>query len=223
MSDSSTLSKSFMRIVLVLVSILPGATNVVTGQRLGEDPRMFGGPERKFYVGVPTKVPLKFDVRNVTSDDWVRDLEIEVTNTSDKPIYYLDMRLFLVGTKLPLRDSEVSYWIKYGRIDLISVSAPLVPEDNPISPGEKHIFKLTESDAKSWDYPKNIERVAEPKALKMLFQNLNFGDGTGFSDTSARPVDIHRKVSRAAPVSLEFRFIVTHNQLTVRTGNLAGR
>jgi hypothetical protein len=79
------------------------------------------------------------------------------------------------------------------------VSEPLVPEDVPIKPGEKHIFKISEADARSWDILRKKESRAELKHLKVLFQNINFGDGTGFTTTSGKPVNIHRKVNRAGP------------------------
>lgn len=186
---------------LSATSLLPNATNVVRGQRLSEDSRVFGGPERKLYNGVPAKLPLAFAVRNVTSERWVHDLEIEVTNTSDKPIYYMDMYVFLVGVKGP-EGSTIGYWLKYGRIQLISFLEPVLPEDVSIAPGEKYTFKISKSDAKSWEVLKAKEGRAEPKSLKLLIQRINFGDGTGFRTTSGKPVNIHRKVSRAGPSRL---------------------
>ncbi|MGH9972062.1 MAG: hypothetical protein ACREBG_30315 [Pyrinomonadaceae bacterium] len=203
--SSNHLYKLVMRIaVLALISVLPGATGVVTGQRLAEDPRIFGGPERKLYNSVPTKLPLAFDVQNVTSEKWVHELEIEVTNISDKPIYYMDMYVFLVGVKF--QGANVGFWLKYGRVQLKDFSEPLLPEDVPIKPGEKHTFKISESDAKGWDTLKVREGKAEPRFLKLYFQQINFGDGTGFGNNTGRPINIHQKVSRAGPSRLEPRF-----------------
>lgn len=179
--------------VLALISIVRGATGVATGQRLSEDPRIFGGPERKLYNGVPTKLPLTFDIKNVTSERWAHELEVEVTNTSDKPIYYLDMYIFPVGVKV--RGTQLGYWLQHGRVALISFSEPLLPEDVPIEPGKKHTFKISEGEAKAWDIFKIQEGWADPKYLKLLFQRINFGDGTGFQTTSGKPVNIHQKVS----------------------------
>src|SRR5688572_29090390 len=130
-ASSNHLYKLTSRIAVVALSLLSfNATG--NSQNVTRNPRIFGGPERKLYNGVPTKLPLEFEVRNVTSDRWVHDLEIEITNTSDKPIYYLDMRIFLVGAKAPVGNLDINYWLKYGRIELISISEPVVPEDVPI-------------------------------------------------------------------------------------------
>jgi hypothetical protein len=40
--------------------------------------------ERKIGIGIPKHLPLKFEIRNLNSDRWVYDLEI---NTSTKQIY----------------------------------------------------------------------------------------------------------------------------------------
>ena len=43
--------------------------------------------EREFRTGLPKHVPLKIKAKNVNGENWTRDLEIEVTNTSEKPIH----------------------------------------------------------------------------------------------------------------------------------------
>jgi hypothetical protein len=144
---------------------------------------------------------LKVKVKNLNSKKWAHDLEVEVTNTSDKPIYFLDFYIILPGIN-GLMGSRVGFWLKYGRVELMSFSAPLAPDDVPIQPGEKYTFKIPESSAKGWDYLREKEGRPEPKVMKLIFQVLNFGDGTGFLDTSGAPVDIHKKISLEKPCNL---------------------
>ncbi len=158
-----------------------------------QDPRVFGGPERKLYNGVPPHLPVRLDVKNVESDKWVHDLEVVVTNVSDKPIYFMDMFVFPVGFKSP-KGYTIGYWLKYGRARLINFAEPLQPDDVPIKPGEKHIFKISESDAKGWDAFRERENKPEPTKLELAFQRINFGDGTGFGP-GGKAMDKHRKVS----------------------------
>lgn len=192
---------------IVVLALFPlSLTAIIKSQNVPQDPRIFGGPERRLYNGVPTKLPLKFDVKNVTSERWVHELEIEVTNSSDKPIYYLDMVLFLVGAKALVGNLDISFWIHYGRVELKDFSEPLLPGDIPIKPGQKHIFKIPESNAKTWDYLRTKEGRAEPRHLKLLFQQINYGDGTGFTNTAGEPVNKYRKITRAGPLRLELRF-----------------
>ena len=177
--------------VLAFLVVLPGATAVESSQEIAEDPRIFGGPERKLYNGVPTKLPLTFDVKNVTSERWVHELEVEVTNTSDKPIYFISMYIIPIGVKF--QGTQMGYWLHYGRAKLLEFSEPLLPEDVPLKPGGKHTFKISEGEANGWDTLRAQEGRAEPKFLKLLFQGINFGDGTGFQDTSGAPIDLKKK------------------------------
>ncbi len=186
----------FSMIFVSFVLVLTPRTDVVTSQSLPEDARIFGGPERKLYNGVPTKLPLKFEMKNVTSQKWAHDLEIELTNNSDKPIYYMHVFLTIPGVKDPTTGYRVGFLLKYGRIQLIDFHEPLKVDDVPIKPGEKHTFRISEGDAKGWDYRREKEGLAEPKFLKLEFQQINFGDGTGYITTAGKPVDIRKKSSR---------------------------
>src|SRR3954471_542185 len=48
---------------------------------------------------LPIKVKIKKEkeekVKDLKNEDWLGDLELEVTNTGTKPIYYLDIVLFM--------------------------------------------------------------------------------------------------------------------------------
>lgn len=184
----------FFIIFVAFVLVLIPRTDVVTSQSLPEDPRIFGGPERKLYNGVPSKIPLKFKIRNVTSEKWVRDLEVEITNTSDKPIYYMHMYVIVPGAKDPETGHQIGFLLKYGRIELIDFNEPVRADDVPIRPGERHIFKISEGDASGWESFRKKNGKPEPKAVELVFQVINYGDGTGFRNTSASPVNIHRRL-----------------------------
>src|SRR5678815_3765021 len=47
--------------------------------------------ERVMGIGIPKHIPIKVKVKNINNDKWAHDLEVEVTNKSDKPIYYLSL------------------------------------------------------------------------------------------------------------------------------------
>jgi hypothetical protein len=152
------------------------------------------GQEKRFAIGVPAHLPLKIKVKNVNSKKWAHDIEVEVTNTGAKPIYFLDFYITLPGIN-GLMGNRVGFWLYYGRTELMDFSTPVLPDDVPLRPGEKYIFKIQESSAKGWDYLREKEGRPEPKVMKLIFQVLNFGDGTGFLDTSGAPVNIHKKIN----------------------------
>ncbi len=142
----------------------------------------------------PPGVPVKVKVKNLNSKKWAHDLEVEVTNTSDKLIYFLHFYISLPEIKGPMGHT-FAFWLKYGRGELLDFSTPLEPTDIPIQPGEKCTLKIPESSAKAWDNMKEKEGKPEPKRIELLFQGLNFGDSTGYADAAGTPVNIHKKIN----------------------------
>lgn len=158
--------------------------------------------EREIEDKIPKHLPIKVKVKNLDkvkkldNEKWARDIEIEVTNTSDKPIYFLDLELILPQIKSS-DGYEITMPLRYGRMDLISFTTPIKPEDIPIQPGESFVFKIPQQDAGGWAIlaaKRNILRT-EPKKLGLEFYILNFGDGTGFRRVDGKPIDIHKKQS----------------------------
>jgi hypothetical protein len=196
----------FLLVVAALAITLLGINSVASSQQQEPTP---GNPssqgaaarERKIGIGIPKHLPLKFEIKNLNSDRWVYDLEIDVTNTSTKPIYYLDFFITMPGYKNKITGNKLGFWFSYGRIELVDFAAPLLPDDIPIAPGEKHTFKIRESLAKGWEEQSKSEGRPEPKILSLQFQELNFGDGTGFVTTAGEPVNIHRKSGGAGAAS----------------------
>ena len=54
---------------------------------------------KKLINLVPQHLPLKIKIKNLESEKWVHDLEVEVTNTSDKPIYFIEFFLVMPEIK----------------------------------------------------------------------------------------------------------------------------
>ena len=197
---------SLLRIVLVLLMVFATAIvtqltlNSVASSKQQQEPTRGNPPpqgeaarERKIGIGIPKHLPLKFEIRNLNSDRWAYDLEIDVTNTSTKPIYSLAFFITVPGYKSKLTGNQLGFWFRYGRIELVDFTEPLRADDIPIAPGEKHTFKISEGLAKGWEDQSRREGRPEPKILNLQFQRLNFGDGTGFETTAGEPIDIHKR------------------------------
>jgi hypothetical protein len=207
MNSSQPLSLLQARLVFLLIATTAVVTllainRVASSQQpdpLSGSPSPQGNTarERKIGIGIPKHLPLKFEIKNLDSDRWVYDLEIEVTNTSTKPIYYLDFFITMPGYKSKSTGNKLGFWFRYGRVQLVDFAEPLLADDIPIAPGEKHTFKIQESNAKGWEETSKREGRPEPKVFSLQFQGLNFGDGTGFVTTAGEPVNMHRKVGGA--------------------------
>jgi hypothetical protein len=191
-------------VVFLVVGGLFGSVEKVSGQAPDQEPArkeiemVPRGEEKRFAIGIPAHLPLKVTVKNVNSKRWAHDFEVEVTNTGAKPIYFLSLYLILPEIN-GLMGNRVGFWLKYGRAELLDFSAPLESDDVPLFSGEKYTLRIPEGSANGWDYLREKEGRPEPKAMKLTFQELNFGDGTGYSATSGEPVNIHRKMSLFKP------------------------
>ena len=141
------------------------------------------GREREVVVALPVRVPLKAAVKNreLVADpkngQWLRDLEVEVTNTGRKPVYFVSLLLHLPGAKLG--GLPPVFKLRFGSPALGSFTAIARPEDVPLAPGESAVIKVPESEAVKWERWRAKGVATEPEKLVLQLHQLNFGDGTG--------------------------------------------
>lgn len=110
----------------------------------------------------------------------MRDLQLEVTNTGDKPIYYLSLFVDLPGVTIPNGTDGMGFGLHFGRRERYDIETKAEPDDVAIKPGETYVFSLSEIRAQNWEH--FMQREPKPTVKKFIlhFQLLSFGDGTGF-------------------------------------------
>lgn len=129
-------------------------------------------------------------IRNLKSKNWINDLEIEVQNTSAKPIYALHIILEFPDIPKRLVDGELRgtvTTITYGRLQLTQRNEFATSEDAPINPGEKLILKIPEPQRLGLESvlaKTNLSR-SDIKKINLLMRRLSYGDGTGFKTGKA--------------------------------------
>ena len=138
---------------------------------------------------LPGHIPIKVELLNLKKEGFFRNLEIKVTNTSNKPIYYLELSLLLPDVLSP-NGNPIRFPIEYGRDELISFDEPIQSTDVPIRPGESVFFKIPEENLGPFERYASKKQLplSEIKKVYLIFHLLNFGDKTGFSDTGGSPV-----------------------------------
>src|SRR5205085_7879612 len=109
--------------------------------------------ERELEDKIPTHIPLKIKIKNYQGEHFLRGLEIEVTNTGNKPIYYLLLLLDLPEIVSP-NGATVGYSLTYGNVKLHDFENRLGLEDVPIQPGESYVFRLPENRWRGWEQAK---------------------------------------------------------------------
>jgi hypothetical protein len=158
--------------------------------------------EREVEDRIPKHLPIKVKVKNepkvkdLNNDDWLRDIEVEVTNTSNKPIYFMEISLHLLNV---LTDSQkdTGYNLYYGRPELIDFGEAVRPDDVPLKPGETVTLKVPdiENEMVSWKHFRKEGTFRNPKKMYFKFILMNFGDGTGFFGPDGGPIPEKRERS----------------------------
>lgn len=146
--------------------------------------------ERVLEDTVPKHLPIKVKIKkekeqafkDLKNEKWMRDLEIEVTNTGDKPIYFLDFVVTMPEITAP-DGTNMAFPLRYGRIELGSIENKAGPDDIPIKPGETYVLKAYNSSVRGWENFRKHHNKPDAKRLILNFQVLSFGDGTGFWTT----------------------------------------
>jgi hypothetical protein len=142
--------------------------------------------ERELEDRIPKHVPIRVkikkekekEVKNLKNDKWLGDFQLEITNTGDKPIYFLSLALSLPDVTTS-DGTTVGFSIHYGRSQLGDIKTKAEAEDVPIKPGEAYVFSFREIEVTSWERFKQREKKTDPKKLILHFQIMSFGDGTG--------------------------------------------
>ncbi|HLL71674.1 MAG TPA: hypothetical protein VK363_09595 [Pyrinomonadaceae bacterium] len=136
---------------------------------------------------IPKHLPIKAKVKNLDKENWAREMEVEVKNTGEKPIYYLSFSL-----RMPEVTDEngtvVAFKFVYGRPEVADFESRPTPEDVPIYPGETYIMKVPEREITGWEGARKHYKWPEPKKFHIKFRRLHYGDGTGFTTSGALPV-----------------------------------
>jgi hypothetical protein len=191
------MQQKLTRAQLIVLATLFGVSAIAVGRqmphataqnKLAVEPTV---PERKLKYEVPAHIPLKLEVRNVEKEHWMREMEVEVTNTGDKPIYFLEFIVELPEVISPL-GNITGYTLTYGSFEIMDFSTRPRVEDEPIQPGKSYTFKFPAKWAADWEWGKEKEGLADPQQLLLVFHRLNYGDGTGFLGRHGTPLPSNR-------------------------------
>ena len=152
--------------------------------------------ERQLEDTIPKHVPLKIKIkkekeagfRDLNNERWAREFELEVTNTGTKPIYSL--YLYVVTDVKAAAGFRIVFPLYYGRDELGSLKPRPEPTDIPIKPGESVSLKIHPGQLDAWDYARHKENRPFPRHLRVDFQFLNFGDGSGYWGTDGQALSV---------------------------------
>ena len=139
------------------------------------------GEERKFKSKEFRDMPLRVrKVENLQSQTWPNDLEIEIENISNKPIYFINAVLEFPDDPAPNGSSGIKF--KFGKLENMDIARLAQPEDEHVDPGKTVVLKVSQVYrkglmARQQKTPHNF------KKLDFWFEIISFGDGTGYEGT----------------------------------------
>ncbi len=184
MNPPEKTSGAFVRALLLLSFICIALIFLINGTLIHG---IAQSEEREIEDKIPKHLPIKVKIRKETeqafkdlgNDKWIGDVEFEVTNTSDKPIYYLTFDVVLLDVTAP-NGTNIAFPFHYGRTELGSIQSKAGPDDVPIKPGQTIILKAHKGNVRGWDAFRRDYGWSQPKRISFRFVVLTFGDGTGF-------------------------------------------
>ncbi|MGH9873766.1 MAG: hypothetical protein ACRD9S_15055 [Pyrinomonadaceae bacterium] len=158
--------------------------------------------EREVEDKIPKHVPIKVKIRSekekafkdLKNENWVRDFELEVTNTSDKPIYFLEFWLVFPELIEP-NGGPNGIPLRFGRMAFVDFKTRPILEDASIKPGETYVYAIPAKYQQGWYRHKTNSNLMDPKKVVLRFVQLSFGDGTGFDTTEGVPYPYRRERS----------------------------
>jgi len=170
-------------LVLFVIAVLLIGSHLTPSIATLQEARVF---ENTIHKDVPIKVSIKKEkeesFKNLENENWVREFELDVTNTGEKPIYYLDL---ILATDVRVGEQRLVFPIGYGRNELGDIISKARPDDVPIRPGETHVFKIHPGQMRSWD--KEVRNHPQATRVRVELQELSFGDGTGYFGNQPYP------------------------------------
>jgi hypothetical protein len=148
--------------------------------------------ERVLESLISKEVPITVKVKREKEDsfkdmknkDWAREFELELTNTGNKPIFFVFMYLI---TDVKLNGSAVQFQVLFGRPELGDIVSKASPDEPAIKPGETYVFKLSPSELRMWEDDIRLGNHPDATRIQVLPQELSFGDGTGFFVNTSYP------------------------------------
>src|SRR5262245_44208304 len=136
--------------------------------------------ERQIENKIPSHLPIKVKLRaekekaakDLANERWHRDLELEIKNTGEKPIYYLSIIVQI--PEITLGGNPVSVHIRYGEHSLFDDSKGRANADDvPIQVKQTIFLGLDEESAKAWEQWQKKEEWLQPKNVVLEFEEMN--------------------------------------------------
>jgi len=173
------LAKLLAPSLVALATVVPGTPLIINHPLVSQESEVRQISIKKM---VDHPVAIK-QIRNAQSPRFLQDLEIEIQNVSNKPIYFACMHM-----RFPLIEVEpkkhYGFSLHYGDPRLERIDERASPLDEPIPVGGTVTLKVPSAISDGFDEYK-AEKSLPPAAtnkVEIWLMEVSFGDGTGYED-----------------------------------------
>ena len=132
-------------------------------------------PEEIIDNKVPTHLPIKVEILYGKKRHTLENVEIKITNTGKRPIYYLD---FLLSTSGFPMEYNVA-WLTFGRHEMRTLQERATADDPFLGPDDTYVFQLDNKRVENFRKSRAAQGLY-PTNYGLVVQVLGFGDGTGY-------------------------------------------
>lgn len=194
----------FFLCLLVLPNTQQASPQTQTSRQSNDpDPTRQQPTERKRKESYTHRIPpeIKVKIRNLQSDDWPKDLEVEIQNVSSKPIHFIFIYLSLPELRIDGKGESLN--LQAGDSRFTKQGEVAGGDDVPvIKAGETVILKIPEKQVEN--LPKLLaERGIPFTVTEVVFDlaALSFGDDTGYMGSRPYSYKKERQSPKSPPVS----------------------
>ena len=170
---------------LIMVSIFLIKAPVITSVASLQERVLQNNVKKDIPIKLKIKKEKETSFKDLKNGKWVSEFELELTNTGDKPIYFIYL---MITSDVQLGGNPAVFPLVYGsRLELGDIITRAVPEDIPIKPGETYVFTIHPGQIGPWE--KAVSKGEHPDATKLEadLQILSFGDGHGYFNNTPYP------------------------------------
>jgi hypothetical protein len=177
---------------IALTLLIKGASDPISAQQPA------AAQERKIENTIPKHVPIDVKItkekekawKDLKNENWAKDFELEITNTGDKPIYALELLLWF-DVPNESQDELIAPIVYHSR-GISNARSIATADDIPIRPGESKRFTIHPGNLLAWEKLGREQHWRLPTKVKIEFQFMAFGDGTGLVGDKGAPDPVVR-------------------------------
>lgn len=180
MSPQQKIAVSFTKRLLLVMFFSGASIFLIRGiYALGmAQPQESSSQERKFKITEFKDMPVRVQkVKNLQSETWNKDLEIEVKNVSSKPVYFILAYLIFPDDKTAA--GEVGFPLTFGKRENILIRRIAEAEDPHLNPDEIYVFTIPEPHRRGFE-GRHKKFPAAYRNFRLDVMLVSFGDGTGW-------------------------------------------